>query len=27
MKYIPEAEFADEIKAIQDKIIKQTSEV
>lgn len=27
MKYIPEAEFEDEIKAIQDKIIKQTSEV
>ncbi len=27
MKYIPEAEFEDEVKAIQDKIIKQTSEV
>lgn len=27
MKYIPEAEFADEVKAIQDKVIKQTSEV
>jgi len=27
MKYIPEDEFADEIKAIQEKVIKQTSEV
>lgn len=27
MKYIPEAEFEAEIKAIQDKVIKQTSEV
>jgi V/A-type H+/Na+-transporting ATPase subunit A len=27
MKYIPEAEFENEIKAIQDKVIKQTSEV
>lgn len=27
MKYIPETEFADEVKAIQDKVIKQTSEV
>ncbi|MBI5679929.1 MAG: ATP synthase subunit A [Methanobacterium sp.] len=27
MKYMPEAEFEDEIKAIQEKIIKQTSEV
>jgi len=27
MKYIPEAEFENEIKAIQDKIIKQTNEV
>jgi V/A-type H+-transporting ATPase subunit A len=27
MKYIPEAEFEDEVKAIQDKVIKQTSEV
>ena len=27
MKYIPEAEFEAEIKAIQDKVIKQTNEV
>lgn len=27
MKYMPEAEFEDEVKAIQEKIIKQTSEV
>jgi len=27
MKYIPEAEFEAEVKAIQDKVIKQTSEV
>jgi V/A-type H+-transporting ATPase subunit A len=27
MKYIPEAEFDEEIKKIKDEIVKQTSEV